>query len=90
MISFPDVSSFSQSPNRDTVERIVSNINAFGANRPNQPSRQERGLCLVIANNEKKLEVLEARRTALLQELDRVGEEISQIKIELDKAKSLL
>ena len=72
------------------MERIVSNINAFGANRPNHPSRQERGLRLVIANKEEKLEVLEARRTALLQDLDRVGEEIAQTRIELDKAKSLL
>jgi hypothetical protein len=72
MISFPDVSSFSQSPNRDTVEKIVSNINAFGVNRPTPPSRQECGICLVIANDEKKLKVLEARRIALLQELDHV------------------
>jgi hypothetical protein len=35
------------------VEKIISNINAFGAN----PSRQEHDLCLVIANEE-KLEVL--------------------------------
>jgi hypothetical protein len=72
------------------VEKIVSNINAFGANRPNHPSRQEHGLRLVVANNEKKLEVLEARRTALLHELDRVGEETAQVRVELDKAKSLL
>jgi hypothetical protein len=39
------------------MEKIVSSINAFGANRLTQPSRQERGLCLVIANDEKKLEV---------------------------------
>jgi prefoldin subunit 5 len=44
----------------------------------------------VIANDEKKLEVLEARRTALHQELDRVGEEMTQVRAELDKAKSLL
>jgi hypothetical protein len=44
----------------------------------------------VIANKEEKLEVLEARRTALLQELDRIGEEIAQTRVELDKAKSLL
>jgi hypothetical protein len=44
----------------------------------------------VIANKEEKLEVLEAKRTALLQELDCVGEEIAQIRVELDKAKSLL
>jgi hypothetical protein len=48
------------------MERIVSNINATGANRPNHPSRQEHGLHLVIANDEKKLKVLEARRTTLL------------------------
>jgi hypothetical protein len=48
------------------VEKIVSNINILGANRPNHPSRQERGLRLVIANMEEKLEVLEARRTTLL------------------------
>jgi hypothetical protein len=46
------------------VEKIILNINALGANRPNHPSRQERGLRLVIANKEEKLEVLEARRTA--------------------------
>jgi hypothetical protein len=62
------------SPNRDTVEKIVLNLNALGANRPNHPSRQERGLRLVIDNKEDKLEALEARRTTLLQELDRVGE----------------
>jgi hypothetical protein len=28
----------------------------------------------VIANKEEKLEILEARRIALLQELDRIGE----------------
>jgi hypothetical protein len=72
------------------VDRIVSSINAFGANQPTQPSRKERGLLIVIANDEKSLEVLEARRTALLQELDRVGEEIVQVRAELDKAKSLL
>jgi septal ring factor EnvC (AmiA/AmiB activator) len=44
----------------------------------------------VIANDKKKLEVLEARKTALLQELDRVGEEIAQVRVELDKARSLL
>jgi hypothetical protein len=44
----------------------------------------------VIVNKEDKLEVLEARRIALLQELDRIGEEITQNRIELDKAKSLL
>jgi hypothetical protein len=44
----------------------------------------------VIANKEKKLEILEARRTALLQELDRVCEEIVLTRVELDKAKSLL
>jgi hypothetical protein len=36
------------------------------------------------------LEVLEARRIALLRELDRVVEEIAQVWAELDKAKSLL
>jgi hypothetical protein len=72
------------------MEKIVSNINAFGANRWNRPSRQERGLRLVIANKEEKLEVLEARRTTLLHELDRVGEKIAQVRVELDKAKSLL
>jgi hypothetical protein len=71
------------------MERIVSSINAFGANRPTHPSRQERCLRLVIANNKKNLEVIEARRTLLLQELDRVGEEISQVKAEFDKANSL-
>jgi hypothetical protein len=90
MISFLDAFFFSQSPNRETLENIVSNINTFGVNRPNQPSRQERGLRLVIANDEKKLEVLEARRTALLQELDHVGEVIAQARVELDKAQSLL
>jgi hypothetical protein len=44
----------------------------------------------VIANYKKKLKVLEASRTALLQELDHVGEEITQAKVELDKATSLL
>jgi hypothetical protein len=44
----------------------------------------------VIANKEEKLEALEARRTALLQELDYVGEEIIQTRVELHKAKSLL
>jgi hypothetical protein len=39
------------------MEKIISSINSFGANRLTQPSRQERGLCLVIANDEKKLEV---------------------------------
>jgi hypothetical protein len=74
----------SQSPNRDVVEKIVSSINALGANRPNHPSSQERGLCLVIANK-RKLETLEARRKALLRELDRIGEEITQTRVELDK-----
>jgi hypothetical protein len=68
---------FSQSPNHDTVEKIVSIINAFGANRPNHSSRQECGLRLVIANKDEKLEVLEARRIALLHELDLIGEEIT-------------
>jgi hypothetical protein len=72
------------------MERIMSSVNAFGANRPTQPSRHERGLHLVIAHDGKKLEVLEARRIALLQEPDRIGEEIPQVTIELDKAKSLL
>jgi hypothetical protein len=40
-------------------------INAFGANRTNHPSREERGLRLLIANKE-KLEVLEARTIAFL------------------------
>jgi hypothetical protein len=44
----------------------------------------------VIANEEERLEVLEARRTTLLRELDRTNEEISQTRVELDKAKSLL
>jgi hypothetical protein len=44
----------------------------------------------VIANNEKRLEVLETRRITLLQELDHVCEEIVQIRAELDKAESLL
>jgi hypothetical protein len=44
----------------------------------------------VIANNEKKQEVLEAKRTTLLQEPDHVGKEIAQVRVELDKAKSLL
>jgi hypothetical protein len=56
------------------VEKIVSTINAFGANQPTYPSRQECGLRLVNANAENKLEVLEAKRIALLQELDRVDE----------------
>jgi hypothetical protein len=86
----PDISSFSQSPNRDTIEKIILNINTLGANRPNHPSRQERGIRLVIANKEEKLEALEARRTTLLQELDCVGEEIIHTRVELDKAKSLL
>jgi hypothetical protein len=72
------------------VESIVLSINAFGAIQPTQPSRQECGLRIVIANNEKRLEVLEARRTALLYELDCVGEEIVQVREELDKVKSLL
>jgi hypothetical protein len=42
----------------------------------------------VIANKE-KLEILEARRTTLLQELDRIGKEITLTRVELDKAKSL-
>jgi hypothetical protein len=66
--------SFFQFQNRDAVEKFISNINTFGANRPNHPSRQECGLRLVIANKEEKLEVLEARRTTLLQELDHIGE----------------
>jgi hypothetical protein len=61
------------------VERIVSSINAFGANQPTQLSRKERGLRIVIANDEKRLEVLEAWRIALLRELDRVVEEIAQV-----------
>jgi septal ring factor EnvC (AmiA/AmiB activator) len=69
---------------------IISNINAFGATQPNHPSRQEHGLHLVIANKEKKLETLEAKRTALLRELDRINEEITQTRVELNKAKSLL
>jgi hypothetical protein len=36
------------------------------------------------------LETLEARRIALLQELEHIGEEITQTRVELDKAKSLL
>jgi uncharacterized coiled-coil protein SlyX len=44
----------------------------------------------VIANKEEKLETLEARRTTLLQELDHISEEITQTRVELDKAKSLL
>jgi hypothetical protein len=36
------------------------------------------------------LEVLEAGSIALLQELDHVGEEIVQVKAELDKEKCLL
>jgi hypothetical protein len=44
----------------------------------------------VIANKEEKLEVLETRRIAHLQELDHIGEEISQTRVELDKAKSFL
>jgi hypothetical protein len=44
----------------------------------------------VISNKEEKLEVLEARRTTLLHELERVGEEIAQVRVELDKAKSFL
>jgi hypothetical protein len=43
-----------------------------------------------VANKEEKLETLEARRTALLRELDRINEEITRTKVELDKAKSLL
>jgi hypothetical protein len=82
--------SFFQSPNHDTIEKIISNIDTFGANHPNHPSKQERGLFLLIANKEEKLETLEARRTALLQELDRIGEEITHTRVELDKAKSLL
>jgi hypothetical protein len=41
-------------------------------------------------SDEKRLEVIESRRTTLLQELDRVCEEIVQVRVELDKAKSLL
>jgi hypothetical protein len=74
---FPWCFSFYQSPNRDAVDEIISNINTFGVNRPNHPSRQERDLRLAIANKEEKLETLEARRIALLQELDRIGEEIT-------------
>jgi hypothetical protein len=44
----------------------------------------------VIANDEKRLEVLETRRITLLQKLDHVCEEIVQIRAELDKAESLL
>jgi hypothetical protein len=65
-------------------------MNAIGANQLKYPSRQERGLRLVMANKEEKLVVLEARRTTLLLELDRIGEEITQTRIELDKAKSVL
>jgi hypothetical protein len=82
--------SLSQSPNRDVVEKIISSINAFGADRPNHPSRQKCGLRLVIANKDEKLEVLDARRTTLLRELDRKNEKITQTRVELDKAKSLL
>jgi hypothetical protein len=48
------------------------------------------GLRLVIANKDEKLEVLDARRTTLLRELDRKNEKITQTRVELDKAKSLL
>jgi hypothetical protein len=80
----------SQSPNRDAIEKLISSINAFGADRSNHPFRKERGHRLVIANKEEKLEVLEARRTSLLRELDHINEEITQTRVELDKAKSLL
>jgi hypothetical protein len=75
---------------RDVIEKIISSINAFGTNRPNHPSGQECGLRLVSVNKDEKLETLEARRTTFLQELDRIGEEITQTRVELDKAKSLL
>jgi flagellar motility protein MotE (MotC chaperone) len=78
------------SPNHDTIEKVISSINAFGADRLNHPSRQEHRLRQVVSNKEEKLEVLEARRKALLQELDHLGEEIVQTRAELDKAKSLL
>jgi hypothetical protein len=57
---------FPQSPNREDVERISTNINAFGVNRQTQSSKKERGLHLVVSNDEKKLEALEAKRTSLL------------------------
>lgn len=68
----------------------MPNINALGVNRPTQPFRKEQGLHLLIANDERKLEVLEARRAALPQELDHISEEIAQVGTELNKVKSLL
>jgi hypothetical protein len=65
------------------VEKIISSLNASGANQPNHPSRQERGLHLVIVNNEEKLGNLESRRIALLQELDCIGEEKAQTRVEI-------
>jgi hypothetical protein len=49
----------------------------------NQPTIEAR-MCLriVIVSDEKRLEVIESRRTALLQELDRVCEEIVQVRVE--------
>lgn len=85
-----DVSFLLKSPNREAMERIMPNINALGVNRPTQPFRKEQGLHLLIANDERKLEVLEARRAALPQELDHISEEIAQVGTELNKVKSLL
>ena len=65
------------------------NINALGANQRAPASRQEQGLQLVISTDEKKLAVLEARRVHLLQELDCVGEEITAINAQLEKAEDL-
>ena len=79
----------SQSPNREEVEKILMNINAFGVNRSSPSSRQKQGLHLAISTDEKKLEALEARRTHLLRELDHVEEEISVVKAQLEKARNL-
>ena len=79
----------SQSPNREVVEKILTSINAFGANRSLPSPQQKQSLHLVISTDEKKLEALEARRTSLLHELDLVEEEISVVKEQLEKARDL-
>ena len=79
----------SQSPNREVVEKILTSINAFGANRSSSLSQQKQSPHLVISADEKRLESLEARRTSLLHELDLVEEEISIVKEQLEKARNL-
>jgi hypothetical protein len=51
-------------PSETQPNRYLDNISEDKVST--QPSRQEHSLRLVIANDEKKLEALEARRTVLL------------------------